>query len=203
LKKIILLGTFCFFSFFFLCANSISTIIIDPGHGGKDPGALGELYQEKEINLKLALNLQENLTNLMPEKKVLLTRASDSYISLKDRVKYTQQYKDSIFISLHTNSSTVTSAKGYEIFYTNKLIKNKDLAQTILEKIESDFQFLRNRGLKIGNYYVLNTSKVPSVLIEIGFISNEEEEKIIGSSAFLLNLSQTIAEAITSYCLEN
>lgn len=200
MKKVVLFSIYCLISFCFLFAKPISTIIIDPGHGGKDPGALGKTKQEKEINLELALNLQENLLSLMPEKQVLLTRDSDIYITLKDRVKVIEKYKDSIFISLHANSSTYTSATGYEIFYSKKLTKNKELALTLLEKIESDFPSLRNRGLKNGNLFVLENSDVPSVLIEIGFISNENEEKLISSSEFLLKLSQTISKALSSYC---
>jgi len=200
LKKVILFSVYCVFSLLLIFANSLSTIIIDPGHGGKDPGALGKVSQEKTINLQLALNLQTQILELMPEKKVILTRDSDIFVSLKERARFTQQYEDSIFISLHANSSTFVSASGYEIFYTKKLDNNKKLARTILENIESDFPSLRNRGLKNGNLYVLNNSMVPSVLIEIGFISNEEEEKLINSPDFILKLSQTIAKALKNYC---
>ena len=200
MKKIFLFSIYCLFSFCFNFAKPISTIIIEPGHGGKDPGALGKVSQEKEINLELALKLQENLLRMMPKKQVILTRDSDIYLTLKDRIKLTEKFKNSIFISLHANSSTYTLATGYEIFYSKKLPQNKELALTILEEIENDFPTRRNRGLKNGDLFVLENSNVPSVLIEIGFISNENEEKLISSPKFILKLSQTISKALKSYC---
>ncbi|MDD4082287.1 MAG: N-acetylmuramoyl-L-alanine amidase [Sphaerochaetaceae bacterium] len=200
MKKAFVFSIYCLFSLLLLFSEPISTIIIDPGHGGKDPGALGKISQEKNLNLELALNLQDQILKLMPEKKIILTRDSDIFVSLKERSKLTQQFENSIFISLHANSSTFVSASGYEIFYTKKFNNNKILAQTILERINFDFPELRNRGLKNGNLYVLNNSMVPSVLIEIGFISNQEEEKLISSPTFLLELSKTIAKALENYC---
>lgn len=84
----------------------IRTIVIDAGHGGKDPGALGRVHKEKDLNLKMALKLKEILNTNMPEIRVILTRDDDRFVLLHQRAKIAQMYKADFFVSIHCNAST-------------------------------------------------------------------------------------------------
>lgn len=158
------------------------TICIDPGHGGSSSGAVLGDRQEKDDNLRLSLLVRDILVER--GYTVVMTRDGDTDVSLEDRCKIANKSKASLFVSIHRNSSDSASAKGMEMWvHSSKPSDDTLLAQNILDCLDTAGISL-NRGIYSGyrdgadlNYYVNRKSKMPSVLAEIGFISNKSDNK--------------------------
>ena len=221
-------------------------VFIDPGHGGKDPGAIGQLGSlEKNITLKASILLAKALRK---NKKInpILSRNKDVYLSLRKRTLLAKQSKADIFVSIHADSSVNKKAKGISVFSLSDkasdkearlLAKRENEVDIILnnnEKIEdpliygtlikmfqreamNDSAFLAkkilynlektklavNRGHRFAGFTVLKSYDIPSVLIEIGFLSNKQEEKKLINSKYLNELSKNLAIAIENYFENN
>ena len=154
------------------------TIVIDPGHGGKDPGAVYAGYKEKDIVLPIALYLGGFLSYTPHEVNLeincVYTRTADIYVPLRDRVFIANNVKADAFISIHLNASPKHNAKGEEIWIYPGSIKSVKLADSIATYIDEIVPG-KFRGIKEGNFYVLRETakkKIPAVLIEVGFIDN-------------------------------
>ena len=216
------------------------TIIIDPGHGGKDPGSIGyKGTKEKDIVLdvskRLARKIQKNL-----RVKTILTRDEDVFIRLQDRTKFANTNEGDLFISIHVNSNESKKPYGFETYLLkpgrnqeainvalrensvielegNKFEKLTDeqliqatiaqsgfvqysekFAALIQEEIDKRVQS-RNRGVKQAGFYVLMGASMPNVLIELGYISNPNEEKKLNSSSYRDMLATSIYYAIVEY----
>lgn len=224
--------------------HSVQVIVLDPGHGGKDPGAVGKKLkaQEKDINLAVALKLKQLLENELGV-KVLMTRSDDRFVSLGDRTRFANEHKADLFISIHANASKSSSSCGAETYYLatamtsdaravealeNQVVELyeggasarskyddldfilSDLSQT--EHLESSNDLASNvqqnliagsktydRGVKQANFYVLRGAFMPSVLIELGFISNPEEERLLVNDEYQQRLARTIFEGIKRF----
>ncbi len=167
----------------------MSKIFIDSGHGGRDPGATSKGIKEKDITLDVGLLLGQML-----EKKgfkVAYTRTNDSFVSLSDRASKSNRFGSDIFISIHCNAFTSPKAKGVETFYYYKTTKKgQQLASRFQNSIVQNNLSTANRGIKKGNFYVLRRTKATAVLLELGFITNDMDRKI------LLNKKKEFAEAI-------
>ncbi len=158
------------------------TICIDPGHGGGSSGAvLGNRY-EKNDTLKLSLLVRDILTDR--GYTVVMTRDKDSDVSLDERCKIANKARASLFVSIHRNSSSSSSATGMEMWvHSSNPTDDVLLAQNILDCLET-VGISDNRGIHRGyrdgasmNYYINRNTKMPSVLAEIGFISNTNDNK--------------------------
>jgi N-acetylmuramoyl-L-alanine amidase len=210
----------------------IEKIIIDPGHGGKDPGAISfSGVKEKEINLKVSKYLKEEL-----EKrgyKIILTRSKDTYLSLKERVMMTKRLKPDIFLSIHANSNRYRKIRGVEIYYLSpsrfkSLERAKLLAiakafgnipfeakvilwdltfvknyTTSIELARHLYFAFKNLGFKVSPpkksaFYVLKFAYTPSVLVEIGYLSNRYEEKFLRKKYYQKQIAEAIALGIDS-----
>lgn len=155
-------------------------LVIDAGHGGKDPGAISkdEKIYEKEINLKILHELKELLDK--DDVKVYYTRTKDETLYLRPRVTLANEVDCDFFISIHCNSSNYTSPNGTVILYydhENENIKTKDLAAILSEEIAGTVS-LENGGIlqmKDDDIFILANAKVPAVIIETGYISNTED----------------------------
>lgn len=173
-------------------------IVLDPGHGGFDPGAIGgNGLQEKEVNLDLALLVRDKLTK--KGYNVLLTRQTDEYVSLQRRVEIAREKKARIFVSIHNNSSRKSHTGGSEI-YVSQNYKKEDmqLAQLINDNLCDEIK-LDDRGLKQDNFYVIKNTIMPSVLLEVAFLSNPHEEKLLGSNVFLNKAANGIVDGILDF----
>ena len=146
------------------------TIVIDPGHGGKDPGAVYAGYKEKDIVLPIALYLGGFLSNMA---NCVYTRTADVYVPLRDRVFIANSMKADMFISIHVNASPKHNARGEEIWIYPGSVESAKLADSIATYIDEIVPG-KFRGVKEGNFYVLRKTKMPAVLIEVGFIDNPE-----------------------------
>ncbi len=173
-------------------SNPVGTIILDAGHGGKDPGAVGlykneqgeqmQLY-EKDITLSLVLQIQEILTSLYPSIDIILTRDNDSYVSLADRAEIANScpYKENmskIFISIHANASTVLSANGYEIWHLRTSVKKQfytpELNETGITNLGEQMNAALNNELDSSTELLANsietalTSSLPDSICDRG-----------------------------------
>ncbi len=157
------------------------TIVIDPGHGGRDSGAKGVRGTiEKTLTLRTAKLLEQKLR--AAGAKSVLTRNQDSYVSLNNRVSLAHYYQADAFLSLHYDSSLAASAKGITTYYYSKS-KDYNLGRSIHTEFIKNTS-MSDRGVVYGNYHVLRQNKRPAVLIEFGFLSNISEEAHITTSLF-------------------
>src|SRR6056297_2979286 len=173
-------------------------IVIDAGQGGFDPGAVSKHdVQEKVVNLQIV----QKLANILRSQgfKVLLTREDDSFVSLNKRVEIANEKGARIFISIHNNSSTKNTSEGTETFIApNKSGDSLLLAQKIQEELIREL-CLVDRGVKKEHLYVIKYTKMPAVLIEVAFLSNPTEEKLLKNKEFITNSAIAISRGIVDY----
>ena len=158
------------------------TVCIDPGHGGGSSGAVYGSRYEEDDNLRMSLLVRDVLTDR--GYTVVMTRDNDSDVSLAERCKIANKARASLIVSIHRNSSSSASATGMEMWvHSSKPTDDTLLAQNILDSLET-VGISENRGIHSGyrdgadkNYYINRNTKMPSVLAEIGFISNENDNK--------------------------
>ena len=226
------------------------TVVIDAGHGGKDPGAVSATgkIREKDITLKVALMVGESIKKNHPEVKVLYTRKTDVFVGLNDRARMANKADADLFISIHVNAAENRSAKGAETWTLgveeDRTKRNLDIAKRengvilyeenhektyanfnpnspesyiIFEFMQSEFvkesihiaQYVQenfandanrmDRGVRQAGFLVLNATSMPSILVELGYISNAEESKYLASDAAQKRLSNCISKAFDSY----
>lgn len=175
-------------------------IVLDPGHGGKDPGAVSGSYQEKRIVFTVSSILKQKLENAGAT--VYMTRTGDTYPTLEERVLFAHDHYAEIFISLHVNSATNTSAKGTETYYSVSSNANEKedyaLASNINSKIVENAQTV-NRNVKRKDWYVVANSVFPSVLVELAFISNSSDRSKLVSSQYQEIFAESIYQGIVNY----
>lgn len=174
------------------------TVIIDPGHGGKDKGAYWYGISEKTLTLDVAKKVEALLRS--KGIKVLMTRKSDQYVSIQDRASIANNHSDAIFVSIHFNAHTNSSVKGIETFYLSS--KGKKLASSIQSRLARRIN-TRNRGSKKYHYAVLRKTRGVAALVECGFISNRWEGNRCASNWYKEILAQEITDGITAYCNNN
>ncbi|MBO1514808.1 SH3 domain-containing protein [Metabacillus bambusae] len=172
------------------------TIVIDPGHGGQDSGAVGTRGTlEKNLTLTTAKLVYDKLKSAGAN--VYLTRSNDTYISLNSRVRTSHYRNAKAFISLHYDSTTDRSANGTTAYYYSSL-KDAQLASKMNSELVKQSN-LRNRGIKYGNFHVLRENNVPATLLELGFLSNRTEELTVNTSSYQEHVSQGIYNGLTQY----
>jgi N-acetylmuramoyl-L-alanine amidase len=190
------------------------TVVIDPGHGGEDDGASAHGLQEKTITLALAQSLaaQLNRVGITP----VLTRTSDVYVSLANRVALALTVPDAIFLSLHCNYSDSPAAHGLEIYrcgaksgpnQTLVTVSDGDqtidqaetlLGQCLVDAVNSKLR-VDNRGPKIANFFVVRNVDYPALLIECGFLTNADDAKRLNDSAYREALARALVSGILNY----
>ena len=224
---------------------TLDTVIIDPGHGGKDPGAMGQGgTREKDVVLLVGRRLKTLLESKLKVKAVL-TRDDDTFITLGNRARIARQNSGKIFVSLHCNASKKRKSRGVEVYFlseakteeaaevakrenavirfeengetagasnpvediqlgllsTQWLKESQDIAAGIRKEITQTLTHMEDRGVRQANFYVMRGTMgdMPSVLIEMGFISNPTEEKLLKSRAFQKYMAESIYRGIRQY----
>jgi N-acetylmuramoyl-L-alanine amidase len=222
------------------------TLVLDPGHGGKDPGAVGKFSKEKDLNLSLALEVGKLINAQYPDVNVVYTRSTDVFIPLQERADIANKANADLFISIHTNSAESKVPSGVETFIlgSDKMEKNLDVAmrENAVMKLEADykttyqgfdpnsidsyimFELMQNsymdqslqfatqvqnhfvgrlnredRGVRQAAFWVLLKTACPSILFEMGFISNPDEEKYMNKAASKTQMAQAIVDAFGAY----
>ena len=238
--------------------KTITTIIIDAGHGGKDPGSIGiNKLKEKDIVLSFSLELKEELKKILPNVDIFLTRDKDIYPTLQERYKIAnssakinlEKSKNALFISVHANASLSPNAKGFEAYFitaqesseyaravsmleNSALVKfdkidaskyeenisqlthnymlveqhqkeSRLLAQSIVDEVyKVSGVSKRNKPVQNALFYVLKGSLMPSTLIEIGFITNEEDAKFMNTKETRIKMVKATATGIKKFIKE-
>lgn len=190
-----------------------AVIVIDPGHGGSEPGTAGDFLKEKTPNLDIGLKVADLLRQRGMQ--VVLTREDDSYVSLDDRSSMANLYNARLFVSIH-NNATATADKRYTVQGTEthyyapleipelfmQSAERCRLATCIQEQLVAKLQ-RPNRGVKTGspsNFSVLRKTEMPSALAEVCFLSNPEEEQLLMQDYYKTLAAEAIANGITNYC---
>lgn len=180
-------------------------IILDPGHGGEDYGTHSTKpfkYQEKVLTLSTVKMLKTYLEEL--GYVVQMTRSDDVFVALDKRAIFANNRHPKIFVSVHYNSAPSKSADGIEIFYyrseeeKSRSQASKALASAILKRMIENTQ-ANSRGVKHGNLAVIRETDMPAVLIEGGFLTNEEEMYKLKDANYLKKLAWGIAQGIEDY----
>ncbi len=178
-----------------------SIIVIDPGHGGTDSGAVGvNGLEEKDVTLKIAMEVLRLNKELFGDTlEIYSTRYSDTLISLGHRTKLFQVLKGNIFISLHCNQTGNSAVKGIEVYIRHRDRQSAFLGTLFLAGFNRTLGY-KNRGVKYGNFQVLReTGHSPGVLLELGFLSNAEEERHHGKAASISAYALLILETLGKY----
>lgn len=157
-------------------------VFIDAGHGGKDPGSVGNGLKEKDVVLDIAKRLRIELLKY-ENVSVKMSRTTDKYVSLSQRAKMANDWKADLFVSIHINAG---GGVGYEDFIHNSLSSNSKTSkiQTQINKAVIKETGWRNRGRKKSNFLVLRQTKMNAILTENGFIDNKNDAKKLKSSSF-------------------
>ncbi len=176
-------------------------IAIDAGHGGKDPGAIGNGLQEKEINLAIALKVEK----ILKDKRytVVMTRTDDTFLELSERVDVAVKQKADTFVSIHTNSAANSSASGTETYYSTASLNpraenSKKLATFIQDRLYKALG-TSNRGVKEAGFHVIKKTPLPSALVELGFITNKNDSTKLASEEYRDKAAEAIALGIVDY----
>ena len=220
--------------------NKKYIVVIDPGHGGKDPGAIGiNRTFEKDINLLFAKIIKSVLSSR--NVKVKLTRTDDRYLYLRERINFAEKLKADLFISIHADASKNRKASGFSIFSLSDKASDKEANELAQRENKSDFIgglkirhsdplikdnlikifqrqtmnesskianivirniekiSIKNRGHRNAGFVVLKSLTIPSILVELGFITNKKEEKLLNDKRYLIKISKIISLSIFNY----
>ncbi|AYA77136.1 N-acetylmuramoyl-L-alanine amidase [Bacillus sp. Y1] len=170
-------------------------IVIDPGHGGRDTGATGiKGSYEKNLTLKTAQLLYDKLKTAGAN--VVMTRNTDSYLSLSSRVGMSHTHAADAFVSIHFDSILDSSVRGMTSYYYHNY--QQSLATTVGKEVAS-FTKLKDRGVRYGDYHVLRENKRASVLLELGYLSNSAEETLVNSESYQANAATGIYQGLAKY----
>ena len=170
-------------------------IVLDAGHGGTDYGAIREGINEKDITLDITQRIDAILRS--KGYKTALVRSNDTFVSLEDRVAFSENEEPEIFVSIHVNSAVSTDPNGIETHWYHDYSKN--LAEVIHKNMTKQLPSSNDRGLFKSKFYVINHTTVPAVLCEIGFLSNEKERNELLTDNRRQKTAKAIAEGIIEY----
>lgn len=177
--------------------TDFNTVVVDPGHGGRDTGARSkarrgtpQLY-EKDLALDVGRRVAAKLREA--EFRVIVTRRDDRFITLDDRVDCSNSYSKSVFVAIHFNDSSNRSASGPEVYHNRR--GTWELAARI-ERYLAAMPGAENRGVKTARYRVLRKSRGPALLVECGFLSNRREANRCADPVWRDQVATRIARAI-------
>ena len=178
-------------------------IFIDPGHGGPDPGAIGNGVTEENVNLNVSLELARLLRNAGYDVMVYRTTSDENVLAdknqdLRNRARMANEWGADYFLSIHTNSSTNPEAQGAEAYVYRMGGASERLASSILRSISEELGS-RDRGVMNANFAVLRRTNMPAVLLELGYLTNATEALNLNSPAWQKAVARAIADGIISY----
>lgn len=173
-------------------AGRFDTVILDPGHGGHDPGARAISGSREKV---LALDTSKRIARILRSRgvRVIETRASDYFVPLPRRVQISNRSGNAIFVSIHYNWSRRRGASGIEIFYFNP--KSRRLAANVLKETLRAYPTI-NRGVKTARFHVLRNNRRPAILCELGFLSNPTDNNQVQKAAIRQRLAERVAAGI-------
>ena len=178
-------------------------IFIDPGHGGPDPGAVGNGVIEEYVNLNVSLELARLLRNAGYSVMLYRTTSDENVLSdknadLRNRAAMANNWGADYFISIHTNSSERPAAQGVEAYVYRLGGTSQRLAQSIVDAVSDELGSV-NRGVMQANFAVLRRTNMPAVLVELGYLTNQTEALNLNSPAWQKAVAKAIFNGIVSY----
>jgi uncharacterized lipoprotein YddW (UPF0748 family) len=177
--------------------DGLYKVFVDPGHGGSDPGTLGFAGTEEKVNnLSMSFKTRDLLRAYGFD--VMMSRESDIYIGLTERATMANNWKSSIFVSIHQNAFSDPAVHGIETYSYPGSIKGGDLAKKVQDRL-IEGTGANNRNAKTNTYVVLEKTNMPAILVEAGFLSNEEEEKKLNSDPYQNIIAESILTGILDY----
>ncbi len=198
-----------------VAAKPVFSVVIDPGHGGRDGGASSnDGTSEKELNLELSRSMSDFLFLCGVENT--MTRRDDSLVcdenapelkgkikmtDLKNRLEIAESNPSGVFVSIHMNKFPIEKYKGLQVYYSVNNEKSEELAKSVQENVKNIMQPQNDRRIKAAgsNIFLLDRITLPAILIECGFLSNNEEAKLLSTNEYRTKLSLIIAESIIQY----
>ena len=223
----------------------VRAIFIDPGHGGRDPGAIGRhtvgeeqlQLNEKDVVLEIGTRLAALLRRRYPDKEIIMSRAEDVYLTLEERTQRANALETGgneavVFVSIHANASLNREASGFEVWYLPTEVRRDGLvsaerlgvddpdllsilntlreeeitlesvllARNVLAGLDARIgEVSPNRGLREESWYVVRNARMPSILVEVGFITNREEFLRLRDEAYLLRLTEGVYTGIENF----
>lgn len=177
-------------------------IFIDPGHGGIDPGAVGSRVLEKDIDLAVAMHLGKLLEK--NGARVVYSRTGDYELELEEgadveaRLKLMKESRPTIVISIHCNAFVSSAEYGAQTFYSTNHPQSRLLAQCIQELLKKETRTYREISSRL-DHFILNHAEVPAVTVELGFLSNPEEETLLEDPAYQEKLAELICRGILRF----
>jgi N-acetylmuramoyl-L-alanine amidase len=174
-------------------------VIIDPGHGGKDPGAIGIAgLQEKDVILPISQMLSQILEQQGIQ--VMMTRTADYFVSLQGRTDLANRANASVFVSIHANSMGAgrPDVNGLEVYYFGDRRLSDAIHRNILRSVD-----VRDRRVRKARFYVLRNSKMPSTLVEVGFVTGREDAAKLRNPSYQRQMAEAIARGIIEYIRQN
>jgi N-acetylmuramoyl-L-alanine amidase len=173
-------------------SRNYSTVVIDAGHGGFDRGGIpGQRVPEKDMALDVAQRLAKKLR--AAGFRVVMTRDSDVFVTLGERVRIANSYRDAIFVCIHFNSASRVAANGIETYYYST--ESATLAANIHRQVVAGTS-TDNRGIRRRGYFVLRRTGIPAVLVECGFLTNPGEAQLVLQSSYRDRLAEQIAAGV-------
>ncbi len=216
----------------------VGRIVIDAGHGGRDPGAAGPGFNEADLTLDVALRLEKLLSG-EPGIEVVLTRRTDEFVELHERTAIANRAGADLFVSIHANASRNRNARGVECYLLNfastpeaaavaarenasssltmshlndlvkqialnsKLDESRDLAEhlqrSLVRRLRASNQGIRDLGVKQAPFVVLVGASMPSVLVEVSFLTHRQEGRLLGTSSYRQRIAEAILDGIRGY----
>jgi N-acetylmuramoyl-L-alanine amidase len=179
-------------------------LVIDAGHGGYDTGSISPNgILEKDITLAIALKIgailkEKNIDIVYTRKGDDVPWPANEKQDLAARAVISNNHRTNLFISIHVNSFKQKSVKGTETFYSNGSLKSKEAGQLIHNEIIKDARLI-DRGIRGGTFSILRNVKAPTVLLELGYISNKNDEMLLNNSDYQKKLAQAIAKGVLNY----
>ena len=178
-------------------------IFIDPGHGGPDPGAVGNNVTEEFVNLNVSLELARLLRDAGFDVMLYRTTSDENVLEnknadLRNRAQMANEFGADYFISIHTNSSDRPAAQGVEAYVYRLGTASERLAQSIVDSVSENLGST-NRGVMQANFAVLRRSEMPAVLVELGYLTNATEALNLNSPAWQKAVAAAIFEGIVNY----
>jgi N-acetylmuramoyl-L-alanine amidase len=177
------------------------TIVVDAGHGGVDLGACGRQgTREKDINLEVSMQLKDLLEGAGAA--VIMSRSEDEYIGLYERPFIANYWFADLFVSVHTNNQFDTSVRGLEVYHYPGRYESRLLAEKVLHELSATTGF-RELGVKLNDFVVIRETAMPSILVEMGYLSNFQEESVIQTPEFREKAALGIFQGIIDYYQKN
>lgn len=181
------------------------TIVLDAGHGGMDKGASSQNVQEASLNIIITKKLEKELIKLGCN--IILTRTNEDDLSfspkfnksedMKERIRIMNDEKNDLFISIHMNQFQNQTVKGLHVFYNPSSNQSFELASIVQKEV--NLKLNQNKQIKKGDFYILNKSRIPGILIECGFLSNDEDRKNLLNEQYQNKLVDCFVRGLIQY----